>query len=139
VQMLGPGAVQLDLRYVVSGAQWTASYDIRIQSSDQSMSLTYYGLVSQSTGEDWPNVQLSLSTATPSKGGVPPTLATRYAEFYAPSHVRPFAAKMKKSRMSSAPGARSERRRVRKWATEGVLDDLVSDCPVLVHDREGRG
>lgn len=67
-------AIELELTYLVSCASWVPSYDVRISSDDNSMSLTYFGMVQQSTGEDWSVCDVSLSTATPSLGGTPPEL-----------------------------------------------------------------
>lgn len=56
---------ELYLSYVVSHASWEPAYDVRVDSSTQGLSLTYYGAVRQSTGEDWVNCRVSLSTAQP--------------------------------------------------------------------------
>ena len=39
-----------------------------------SSQLFYFGKIKQSTGEDWDDASLSLSTAMPSVGGTPPEL-----------------------------------------------------------------
>ncbi len=44
----------------------------------------YYGLIKQSTGEDWENTNVSLSTAQPSIGGSAPSLPTRLIRFKRP-------------------------------------------------------
>ena len=41
----------------------------------------YYGLIKQSTGEDWTNAKLSLSTANPSIGGSVPELGVQLLKF----------------------------------------------------------
>ncbi len=69
-----PGAIELTLRYAVHGANWTPNYDVRVSSDDRSAQLGYFGLVRQRTGEDWNNVELTLSTARPSLGGAAPEL-----------------------------------------------------------------
>src|SRR6266545_2133287 len=56
--------VELELTYVVDGAGWQPTYDIRLDSDR--LALTWYALVSQRTGEDWPECELLLSTARPS-------------------------------------------------------------------------
>ncbi len=68
------GAIELTLRYAVHGANWTPNYDVRVSSDDRSVQLGYAGLVRQHTGEDWNNVELTLSTARPSLGGAAPEL-----------------------------------------------------------------
>ena len=44
----------------------------------------YYGLIKQSTGEDWENAKISLSTAQPAIGGGAPTLPTKIIRFQRP-------------------------------------------------------
>ena len=43
--------------------------------------MLYYGLIKQSTGEDWTNAKLSLSTANPSIGGSVPELGMQLLKF----------------------------------------------------------
>jgi uncharacterized protein (TIGR02231 family) len=83
LQASAPGRVALQLAYVVRGASWRAAYDLRVD-ADNVIHLTYYGLVQQTTGEDWRDVALSLSTATPSAGGAPPELSAQCVRFYVP-------------------------------------------------------
>lgn len=59
-----PGDLELELSYVVTGAGWQPLYDIR--SSDASVEVAYLAQVAQNTGEDWPDVAVTLSTARPS-------------------------------------------------------------------------
>jgi len=86
--------VSIALTYVISGAKWKPSYDVRVETEHQAESspregddseegipksegsceLIYYGVITNATGEDWKNVKVSLSTAAPSLGGTPPKL-----------------------------------------------------------------
>lgn len=65
---------EIALDYVVSGASWRPEYDLRTAAAEESAELSYYGVVSQQTGEDWKDVQLLLSTARPDIAVIPPTL-----------------------------------------------------------------
>ncbi|KIO31147.1 hypothetical protein M407DRAFT_138713 [Tulasnella calospora MUT 4182] len=74
------GKAELSLWYIVSGASWSPLYDLRAKiTTDKqekpSVSLHYRGSISQSTGEDWFDVALTLSTASPLHGTEIPTLA----------------------------------------------------------------
>ncbi|MEE6307114.1 mucoidy inhibitor MuiA family protein [Plantactinospora veratri] len=71
-----PAEVQLELSYVVEGAGWTSSYDLRLV--EETLTLTWFGLVSQRTGEDWPECELLLSTARPATGTELPELEPWY-------------------------------------------------------------
>ncbi|MEC3954280.1 mucoidy inhibitor MuiA family protein [Nocardia sp. CDC153] len=63
VDAAAPTTAELELSYVVPGATWSSTYDLRID--DKGLSLRWFGLVSQRTGEDWPECRLELSTARP--------------------------------------------------------------------------
>jgi uncharacterized protein (TIGR02231 family) len=55
--------IELELSYVVSDAGWESGYDVRL-GKDQA-TVTWHGLITQRTGEDWPECALGLSTARP--------------------------------------------------------------------------
>ncbi|MGI5214150.1 DUF4139 domain-containing protein [Plantactinospora sp. CA-290183] len=74
--------VQLELSYVVEGAGWHSSYDLRLV--DETLTLTWFGLVSQRTGEDWPECELLLSTARPAVATGLPELAPWYLDAAVP-------------------------------------------------------
>ncbi|CAI4233158.1 unnamed protein product [Auanema sp. JU1783] len=71
------GAVELDLVYQVYNASWRPSYDLRVEAgAENKMKITYYGKISQTTGESWNDTQIILSTAIPCLGGQIPELGT---------------------------------------------------------------
>jgi uncharacterized protein (TIGR02231 family) len=72
------GEVRLLPTYVVVGACWYPQYDVRVSTESQDVELGYYGFIQQNTGEDWTNVDVSLSTARPDVGGVRPELFPWY-------------------------------------------------------------
>lgn len=55
--------IGLELSYVVANASWEPGYDVRVRGED--VTVTWYGLITQHTGEDWPECELALSTARP--------------------------------------------------------------------------
>jgi len=73
--------IELELSYVVSNAGWQSSYDLRLdEAAADRLSLTWYGLVRQQTGEDWPECDLRLSTARPSGAVTVPELDPWYLD-----------------------------------------------------------
>lgn len=74
--------VEIELSYVVAGAGWTSSYDVRL--TGERMTLNWYGLVTQHTGEDWPECELTLSTARPAAAQKVPELDPWYLDRYRP-------------------------------------------------------
>lgn len=67
VEVTGAGEVELLVSYVVRKAAWKPAYDVRVSTDDRQLQLVYYGEVRQSTGEDWTDAEVSLSTAQPGK------------------------------------------------------------------------
>jgi uncharacterized protein (TIGR02231 family) len=113
-------AVELDLSYVVANAGWAPVYDLRAVDTKSPMQLAYKASVFQSTGEEWNNVHIVLSTANPNLGGLKPELAAWYLEFYQPivRNERNEGARVKRS----APAA------MRSSAASG--DDLKAEADI---------
>ncbi|MEM9227085.1 MAG: mucoidy inhibitor MuiA family protein, partial [Verrucomicrobiota bacterium] len=74
--------IAVQLSYLVTGPRWYPSYDIRANSSSGQVGITYYGNVTQNTGEDWQDAKLSLSTAQPQIGGREPELSPWFISEY---------------------------------------------------------
>ncbi len=66
---------EFNVNYLVNRAGWIPSYDLRAQSSDLPVNLTYKASIFQKTGEDWENVKLTLSTFSQDCSFTIPTLA----------------------------------------------------------------
>ena len=83
------GALDADLiiRYQVGAASWTPFYDARLATGtrDQAprLQLVRRASIQQRTGENWDDVQLSLSTARPNAGSAAPDLRPMMVD-YAP-------------------------------------------------------
>ncbi len=84
------GSAELELSYVVPGASWAPGYDIRVRGTD--VTVVSYGLVSQHTGEDWPECELALSTARPAVSVVVPELSPWFLDRVHPVPPAPAAA-----------------------------------------------
>lgn len=80
------GTIDMVVNYVVANAGWYAVYDLRAVNTKSPIQLNYKANVFQSTGEDWKDVKLKLSTANPSLGGNKPELYTWYLDFYYPPY-----------------------------------------------------
>ncbi len=90
VRVSAPQAGSLDVAvsYTVPGASWAPSYDARVLSADRAVALGYFGIVRQSTGEDWKDVALTLSTARPGLGGAAPVLGVWNVDIFNPVALR---------------------------------------------------
>lgn len=94
-------AIELQVRYVVANAGWSPVYDLRAVDTKNPVQLSYKANVFQSTGEEWNNVKLKLSTANPNLSGLKPELYSWYLDFYYPQ-VYDMA---KRKSMAGAPAA----------------------------------
>lgn len=77
-----PGSAEFDVSYVVSRAGWQPVYDLRAVNTKSPVQLSYKANVFQSTGEEWKNVKLTLSTANPNLGGLKPELVSQVLDFF---------------------------------------------------------
>jgi uncharacterized protein (TIGR02231 family) len=83
--------LSLTLSYLVGQAHWEPTYDVRLSADGTSAELVYRAQVWQRSGEEWPGVQLSLSSASPEAGGAPPELAPWQISLYEPMRPMPMA------------------------------------------------
>ena len=76
------GDLMLEVQYAVRGAGWEPLYELRLVG--ERVQLTYLAQVRQQSGEDWPAVPLTLSTARPAVSTTLPELAPWYIDTYRP-------------------------------------------------------
>lgn len=69
------------LTYYVQNAGWYPSYDIRSDGLSKPVEIAYKANVFQNTGEEWPDVALSLSSSNPTTGSIAPELQTWWLDF----------------------------------------------------------
>lgn len=72
VEASAAAKLTVELSYQLPDATWSPLYDARLDTKEGTLDLTQYGAVSQNSGEDWTDVELTLSTAQPQRGtGLP--------------------------------------------------------------------
>ncbi len=69
------------LRYYSKNAGWEPNYDIRVKDIDQPLSIDSKARIFQTTGYDWENVALTLSTGNPREMQSKPVLQPWYLSF----------------------------------------------------------
>lgn len=72
---------KIEWTYLVGNASWRPFYDIRVKDTKSPLQLVSKAYITQSTGEDWKNVVLKLSTANPNESGTKPELNTSQLYF----------------------------------------------------------
>ena len=75
------------LSYLVGKCGWSPQYTVRGRVSEKSFELRYSALVQQMSGEDWNDVNLTLSTASPSISAARPMLTPLHIVSVDPSRV----------------------------------------------------
>ena len=93
---------QAVVRYFTDYAYWTPFYDINVTETNAPMSIVMKAKVAQTTGLDWDNIRLTLSTGTPSKSNTVPEFSTwflRQQQVYATTAYRTTGA----AKMLAAP------------------------------------
>jgi chaperonin cofactor prefoldin len=81
VEAAESGPVDLQVSYLIPGAGWQPQYDAYADPDTQKVELTYYGVVRQTTGENWDDVALTLSSARPGTAARLPELAAWTIDF----------------------------------------------------------
>lgn len=75
---------QFSLTHQVAGAGWYPGYDAHVNSVNEPLELTYNAFVYQSSGEDWDNVKVTVSTGQPQQRSMKPNLTPWYVNAPAP-------------------------------------------------------
>ncbi len=107
IDLAAQAATKATLRvtYAVRNARWTPLYDARLDTGTKdrkpALELVRRAEITQSTGEDWSNVTLGVSTVRTARGGSAPELGTLVVQY--PQPPRPLAA----GSMSDAARVRS--------------------------------
>ncbi len=84
VQADAAGKAQFDLSYQLTGASWSPIYDASLNTESGKVSLSQAAAIRQSTGEDWRDAQVTVSTARPGTGVTMPELTPWWIDFYQP-------------------------------------------------------
>ena len=88
VKCYGETKPEVFLYYVVPGATWKPEFDFRFSPFKNNkvgkgnLEITVGAIVQQTTGEDWSNIELELSTARPKAGSEAPYPAAMYVNGY---------------------------------------------------------
>lgn len=111
------GSLTIELATVITQAGWHPAYDVRLASDSKTADLTFRALVRQQTGEDWKNIDLTLSTARPSSGGAPPELSPWRISFFRPQPQM-------ESRMMMAAPAPARAKKTSRIKEESLMPEL---------------
>ncbi len=68
IQSTKKAKTTLELNYIIYNASWFPVYDLRVMPDTEQAEIITYAVVKQGTGEDWNDVDIQFSTASPSIG-----------------------------------------------------------------------
>ncbi len=74
------GPLEVSFSYFTPKAGWVASYDIRMVNNENKLKLGYRAAVQQTTGIDWKQAKLTLSTSNPNLSSTMPLLSAWYLQ-----------------------------------------------------------
>ncbi|HRD54377.1 MAG TPA: DUF4139 domain-containing protein [Flavobacteriales bacterium] len=97
------------LNYFAGGAGWIPAYDLRAKGVGQPIELLMKAQVTNSTGEDWSKVALSLSSGNPTLGGVMPALNPWTLYTYRPRMLQEVAVRRSRAKGDMPMAAPSTR------------------------------
>jgi uncharacterized protein (TIGR02231 family) len=135
------------ISYTVPEAGWDWIYQARLDSAKKRISLDRQGSVHQGSGEDWKNVELTLTTALPAADVATPVVDSLYVDLQPPpAPVQVFGGALKRSAsaMAAAPAADLQEvivtgaKRTAVSSTDYVADYKIPARVSLLADRESR-
>lgn len=136
--------------YTVADAGWDWIYQARLDTGKKRVSLERQGSVRQGSGEDWKNVELTLTTALPAADVATPVVGSLYLDLQVPqppAEMFGVAGKRSLSMQMPAPApaaaamqeiAVTAGRRPTVASTDYVADYKIPSRVVLLADREPR-
>ena len=76
------GLALINFNYFIANANWVPSYDLLANASNKQIAIKYFAKISQTSGLNWRNANLSLSSSNPMELNIKPNLANWYIGFY---------------------------------------------------------
>ena len=116
----------LSLSYYLASAGWNPTYDFRVDDVSKPLTIVYNANVYQSTGEDWKNINIRLSTSKPSLNGEMPEIKPIYL-----GYDSPYAGMKKTNTNESSVGA------LRGRVYDQETKEPISFCNVMV-EKNGK-
>jgi len=139
--------------YKVANAQWYWIYQARLDTAKKHLVLERQGAVTQGSGEDWKNVELTLTTSMPAENLGTPVLGSLFVDLVTPEPVNASAAGKRSLSMfaaapapapSSAAGLEDvivtgqRRQNATTTSTDYIADYRVPSRVSLLADRQPR-
>jgi hypothetical protein len=121
------------LNYLVDAASWRPHYKMRAGKTEEPVQVDYLAALVQQTGEDWSNVELTLSTAQPMLNAGPPELAKLEFAIVARASVPMPTAPPGSGAMGGIPGPAFAVEAKKRGELEGKAKELRSNAENLLN------
>jgi uncharacterized protein (TIGR02231 family) len=76
-----PMQTQVSFNYLTPNASWVPQYDLQASTQSNNFQLKYFANITQNSGLDWKNTNLTLSTSNPNEANFKPELTPWYLSF----------------------------------------------------------
>ena len=138
----------VSVSYMVADAGWGWIYEARLDSRKKRVTLARQGEVRQGSGEDWKNVEVTLTTALPERDVATPVVGSLFVGLAEPVVARARPAERKVgAALAASPAAAAEvdemvvtasRAAAQESATEYLAEYRVPGRVTLLADRQPR-
>ncbi len=85
ISLEAAATIEFELSYLVNNAGWFPTYDIRSESINDPVELTYKANIYQQTGQDWKDVSFTINSGDPSSNAIKPSLDPLFLKYVYPS------------------------------------------------------
>jgi|TARA_B110000196_G_C21150708_1_gene669464 uncharacterized protein (TIGR02231 family) len=134
IVVLAEGAVTIEVTYLCNSASWEPSYSIRASEGGEAIAIDYDANLTQFTGEDWKDVNLTLSTAQPQRSASPPKLSPWPVDIQEPAQTRSKTGRVTPPAAyatDSIVEAESERSLEQKFGSAVAAASVLGDGPAV--------
>lgn len=127
IDLMSKNAVEdvFEVSYIDNRASWTSSFDLRLESLKQPLNLISKGKITQSTGENWDDVKITLSSGDPRRNMQLPEIKPWFLYYYVEQYNQ-----TKLGAYNNAAQLRGSKDAASNYYAEGAvkseLDDVVS-------------
>lgn len=113
--------VKAEIQYFTPNASWQPAYELQVKKIGEPIDVVMKAHVSQTTGLDWQNVRLILSTGAPSSNNSAPELSTWFVRQYKPVYKETRRAKSYDANGAAMPMMMA----MKATADEAVVADMA--------------
>lgn len=102
------GVAQIQFSYFVQQAGWKPAYDLQASSLNNQLQCKYFADVHQTTGINWNQVKVTISTSNPSEQQVKPHLSPWFVGYYAHREAKKALSNARLNVLSKTPSSVSK-------------------------------